>query len=233
MQHNYHANGANTLGTFTPDNLIAAGCFDFVTEGITLKSGLNYVRGTVLEETVFGTAASAAKSGGNTGTGTLTLDATTPTLFGATPGVYTVRCITAATNGGQFLVNTPSGTSLGTFSLPGTAGGSATFSNQIKFALADGGTDFAVGDGFDITVTAVAPGAQKYQRVTADIRARAVLLEDVDATSADKASVAAFTGTFNKPALTIGGTANINGVQRTLEARNIYLRDTIAQVTAD
>jgi len=232
MQHNYHASGANTLGTFTPDNLIAPGC-DMVTEGITLKSGANFVRGTVLEETVFGTAASAAKSGGNTGNGTLTLDATTPTLFGAASGVYTVRCITAAANGGTFLVNTPSGTSLGTFALPGTAGGSATFSNQIKFTLADAATDFVVGDGFDITVTAAAQSAQKYQKVTADNRARLVLLEDVDATTGDKASVAAATGFFNKPALTIGSTATLNGVQRTLEARNIYLRDTIGVVTAD
>lgn len=233
MQHNYHPNGVNTLGTFTPDNLIAGTCFDMVSEGITLKSGANYVRGTVLEETVFGTATSAAKSGGNTGNGTLVLDATTPTLFGAAPGVYTVRCIAAATNGGNFLVNAPNGTSLGTFALPGTAGGSVTFSNQIKFALTDAATDFAVGDGFDITVTAVAPSAQKYQKVTTDIRARLILLEDVDATSADKASVAAVTGSFNKPALTIGSTATMNGVQRTLEARNIYLRDTVPVVTAD
>lgn len=226
MQHNYHPNGVNTLGTFTPDNLIAPGC-DMVTEGITLKSGANYVRGTVLEETVFGTAASAAKTGGNTGNGTLTLDATTPTLYGAVPGVYTVRLIAAAANSGTFRVTGPSGNVLGDVTV------GQTFSNQIKFATADGATDFVVGDGFDITVTAAAASAQKYQKVTADIRARVVLLEDVDATSADKASVAAVTGFFNKSALTIGATATLNGVQRTLEARNIYLRDTIAQVFAD
>ena len=227
MQHNYHPAGATTIGTFTPDNLIAAGCFDMVTEGITLKAGANYVRGTVLEETVFGTAASAVKSGGNTGNGTLTLDATTPTLFGALPGVYTVRLIAAATNAGTFRVTAPNGVVLGDVTV------GQTFSNHIKFATTDGATDFAVGDGFDITVTAVAPSAQKYQKVTADIRARLVLLEDVDATSTDRASVAAATGTFNRPALTIGATATLNGVQRTLEARNIYLRNTVPVVTAD
>ena len=43
-----------------------------------------------------GAASVAAKSGGNTGTGTLTMDATTPILAFAIAGVYAVRCIEAA-----------------------------------------------------------------------------------------------------------------------------------------
>jgi hypothetical protein len=226
MQHNYHPDGVNTLGTFTPDNLIAPG-FHMVTEGITLKSGANYVRGTVLEETVFGTATRAAKTGGNTGNGTLTLDATTPVLSGAEPGVYQVRLITAAANGGTFRVTAPNGVVLGDVAV------GATFSNRVKFATADGSTDFIVGDGFDITVAAATAATQKYQRVTSDAGAKLVLLEDVDATSADKAAVAAVTGAFNKPALTIGSTATIAGVERTLARLNIYLRDTVSVVTAD
>lgn len=227
MQHNYHAAGVSTLGTFTPDNLIAPGPIPMNTEGIVLKSGANYVRGTVLEETVFGTATRAAKAGGNTGNGTLTLDATTPTLFGAEPGVYQVRLIAAAANGGTFRVTAPNGVVLGDVAV------GSTFSNRVKFATADGSTDFIVGDGFDITVTATAAGAQKYQRVTDDSRAKMVLLEDVDATSADKASVAAVTGNFNKSALNIGSTATLAGVERHLARLNIYLRDTVAIVTAD
>lgn len=92
------------------------------------------------------TGTSAAKSGGNTGTGALTMDATTPVLSGAVDGVYTVRCITAATDSGTFRVTAPNGTVLGDVAV------GATFANQVKFAIADGGTDFIVGDGFDITV---------------------------------------------------------------------------------
>lgn len=227
MQHNYHPAGSTMLGAFTPDNLIAPGQIDMVTTPVTLKSGASYVRGTVLEETVFGTAASAAKTGGNTGNGALTLDATTPVLFGAQAGVYTVRAIATAANAGTLRVTAPDGAVLGDVTV------GQTFTNRIKFATADGSTDFIVGDGFDITVTAPTEAAQKFQKVTADARAKLVLLEDVDATSADKQAVAAVTGHFNKPALTLGSTATLNGVQRTLERLNIYLHGTVPAVTAD
>ena len=49
MQHNYHPAGINTLGTFTPDNLIAGG-FPAVNKSIQLKHGVNYARGVILQE---------------------------------------------------------------------------------------------------------------------------------------------------------------------------------------
>lgn len=91
---------------------------------------------------------SAIKPGGNTGNGTLTMDATTNTLVGVQVGVYTVRLTTAAVNGGTFTVTDPAGTVLGTVVV------GATFSNQIKFSTSDGAADFVVGDGFNITVNA-------------------------------------------------------------------------------
>jgi hypothetical protein len=226
MQHNYRPAGVTTLGTFTPDNLLAGG-FPTVSKQAKLKSGANYVRGTVLEETVFGTATSAAKTGGNTGNGTLTVDATTPVLYGGLPGVYTVRCITAASNAGTLRVTAPTGEVLGDVAVGGT------FANRIKFATSDGSTDFSVGDGFDITVVAAADSAQKYQKVTADDRAVYILLEDVDATSEDKLAMVGGTGEYNKTALTIGSTATLAGVGKTLEKLNIYLRDTVPVITAD
>lgn len=98
-------------------------------------------------------ATSAAKAGGNTGNGTLTLDVTTPVLANAEVGVYTVRCIEAVTNGGKFEVKNPTGRSLGMAIIVAGAGGTYTFSDQIKFVVQDGATDFIVGDGFDVTVT--------------------------------------------------------------------------------
>lgn len=98
--------------------------------------------GTVLGEITLGSAAAAAKAG-NTGTGTCTMDATTPVLQGAKDGVYTVR-FTAATT---FTVEDPDGNVIGT-GVNGTA-----FADDIKFVTAAGGTAFIAGDGFDITVS--------------------------------------------------------------------------------
>jgi hypothetical protein len=122
----------------------------FSRDQITLKSNGSTVvtlqSGTVLGKIKAGTATSAAKSGGNTGNGTLTVDVSTPVVSGAQNGVYTVRLIAAAANAGTFRVTDPSGNVLG------DVGVGSTFTDQIKFATADGATDFVVGDGFDITV---------------------------------------------------------------------------------
>lgn len=226
MQHNYRPAGVNNLGAFTPDNLLAGG-FPTISKAVTLKAGANFLRGTVLEETVFGTATSAAKTGGNTGNGTLTVDATTPVLYGGQPGIYTVRCIAAEANAGTLRVTSPTGEVLGDVAV------GSTFANRIKFATADGATDFIVGDGFDITVVGATEATQKYQKVTADDRAVYVLLEDVDATSEDKLGMVGGTGEYNRTALVIGSTATLAGVSKTLEKLNIYLRATVPVITAD
>lgn len=109
-------------------------------------------------------AASAAKAGGNTGDGTFVLDAEAPLRADAKPGVYKLRCIAAATNSGTFRLYHPDGSVLVDVTITGGAGGTAAVDNQIKGVITDGGTDFAAGDGFDITVAdageyvAYAPG---------------------------------------------------------------------------
>lgn len=160
---------------------------------VVIESGQGVLQaGTVLGQRVAGAASSAVKaSGANTGNGALTLDATTPVLANATPGVYTVRCTVAGTNAATFRVSDPKGTVLGDTSFNGS-GASASFADRIKFAIADGATDFIVGDGFDITVAA---GSGKYIACPntandgSDV-ACAVLFGKVDATSADKVAVA-------------------------------------------
>jgi hypothetical protein len=97
-------------------------------------------------------ASSAAKAGGNTGTGTFVLDPTTPVLAGAKIGVYTLRCIASATNGGTFRLEDPDGFVLTEVTISGGAGGTAAVNEQIKGTLTDADPDFIVGDGFDITV---------------------------------------------------------------------------------
>lgn len=129
----------------------------FSRDQITLKSNgatiATLQSGTVLGKIPGGTATATAKTGGNTGNGTITVDATTPVLAGVKGGTYTVRLIAAATNSGTFRVTDPHGFVLGDVTV------GATFADQIKFATTDGATDFIVGDGFDIVV---APGASKW-----------------------------------------------------------------------
>lgn len=82
---------------------------------------------------------------GNTGNGVMTL-ATPAYANPVAPGEWTVRCKTAATNGGTFDVIDPDGAYVGT----ATVG--VAYTGKIKFTIADGSTDFVVGDEFAVTV---------------------------------------------------------------------------------
>lgn len=61
-------------------------------------------------------------------------------------GRYILTCTAAAANGGTFSVQTPDGREIG----PVAVG--AAFNKEIKFTIADGSTDFAVGDTFSVDV---------------------------------------------------------------------------------
>lgn len=94
-------------------------------------------------------AVAAAKSGGNTGNGTISA---VTTNLASKPGVYQVR-FTAAT---VFSVVDPDG-----FTIRGGTTGVA-YADDVGFTITAGGTPFVAGDGFDITVTqgnAPLPGA--------------------------------------------------------------------------
>lgn len=211
----------NTVETFTPDNLFGGSDIPAMTKVVTLVSGAgDLARGTVLGKITKGSATAAAKSGGNAAnTGALTMDATTPVLAGAKVGVYTVRCITAATNGGTFRVTDPEGFVLGDVAV------GATFANDIKFAIADGTQDFIVGEGFDITVAA---GSGYYKTVnSANVDgsnvAECILAADTNATSAAVAALVYVTGQFNTEALTFGGSDDAADHRDALHLRGIIL----------
>lgn len=74
-------------------------------------------------------------------------------------GDYTVTCFEAAADGGKFNVEDPSGKNIGT----ATVG--AAFNKEIKFTIADGATDFVVGDTFTVSVAA---DAEDYQYAAYD-----------------------------------------------------------------
>lgn len=88
----------------------------------------------------------AAPKAGNVGNGVLTV-ANPGLSAGTDPGVFTVMIIEPATNGGAFDVEGPDGVNVG----HGTIG--VAFDGPVKFTLADGSTDFAAGDTFDVTVS--------------------------------------------------------------------------------
>ncbi len=121
-----------------------------VSRVIAQDAGAIIPEGAVLGEISLGTPTSAAKSGGNTGNGTLT---TLTLVEGARVGVYAVRVIEVAANVARFQVMAPDGNQIGTGIVAGAAG-TFVFENEIRFTLTDGGTDFIVGDGFDVTVPA-------------------------------------------------------------------------------
>ncbi len=147
----------------------------------TLLAGAAYVAGSVLGQVTIASTATVTP-GTNTGGGTLTMDATTPILPGAKVGSYVVTCIGAASNSGTFRVEDPDGNVLGDVAV------GATFADDIKFVIADVGTDFIVGDKFTVAVATGSGKWRLYNPANTDGSQvpRAVLFDNVDATAADQ-----------------------------------------------
>lgn len=85
---------------------------------------------------------------GNTGNGACTADGT-PFTAGGRNGVYRATCIVTAANGGRFLVTRPDG------SVVGLANVGTLFNNEVRFTIADGAVDFALGDAFTLTAAGI------------------------------------------------------------------------------
>jgi len=120
-------------------------------------TGGDYGDGTVLGRILRGAATSAAKAGGNTGDGAM---GAVTAGAAAQVGVYQLRIVAAAANGGTFHVFDPQGDLVGEGSV-----GVAFAGGGLSFTLADGAADFVVGDGFDITVAA---GSKKLTQLDLD-----------------------------------------------------------------
>jgi hypothetical protein len=152
---------------------------NYVRDTVTIPNGTAAMPiGTVLGLGVQGASSSATKGGGNTGTGTLTLDATTPELANVKPGVYTVTILAT----GRFQVIDPTGVDLGEMEFG--SGATVTWADRIKFALADTSTHFVAGDGFTVTIAAGSAKASPLSLTAVDGTqvAYGVLLTPVPAT---------------------------------------------------
>jgi len=126
-------------------------CRDVVT--VYEAGAKTYPIGTVLGRTFVSTSVTAT-AGTNTGNGAI---GTVTATGKAQRGTYTIRIIEAATNAGNFTVSDPSGAVIGN----GTV--AVAYSNQLGFTLADGATDFVVGDSWTVEVV----GDYKYKQVEA------------------------------------------------------------------
>jgi hypothetical protein len=216
--------------SFVPENLFIPG-FTVLTKPVTIAHGAVIAKNTVLGKITKGAATKAAKTGGNTGDGTLVLDATTPILAGAKPGVYTVRIIRAAVAAvattppvgamkGIAELKDPDGVVLKVFDLPTTPG--ITIGNGVKFVMVEGSTPFALGDGFDITIAV--PSTEVYNAYDKDNvdgteTADLILAEAIDATEEATVGTAYRTGHFNEAALVgIDAAAKV-----TLEKKGIFV----------
>lgn len=216
---------------YVPDQLIA-GDAKLVTTNVTLKSGQGVVkRGTVLGVVTIGAATSAAKGGGNTGTGTFVLDVTTPVLINAIPGIYTLRNILVAANSGTFRLTDPKGVVLGDYVITGGAGGSVLVNDRIKGVITDGGVDFILGDGFDVTLAAGNGKAIVSVATAVDGTGVPVgiLVDDTD-TTADAIAGMYQTGEFNGNAITYDASWTLATITAALRIYNIFVKPSLQAI---
>lgn len=150
-------------------------------ETVTVLSGQNLKPGHVLGKVTVG-AATGTAAGGNTGNGTIGTVSAGDT---AKAGVYQIICIEPATDGGTFEVEDPDGVIIGR-AVVGSA-----FAGAVNFTIGDGGTDFAAGDRFTVTVAAGSGKYKEYNPANTDgsQTAVAISLDFVDATGGDKEGV--------------------------------------------
>lgn len=150
-------------------------------ENIIITAGSGILRaGTLLAKLTAANALTPTAHGGNTGNGTVGSASVTSA---ATTGTYELEITEAAANGGAFEVTDPNGRVVGTGAV-----GVAFTGGGITFTLADGSTDFAVGDGFNLAVKAGLGEYTPYDDDGTDDGRRvasAVLYASVDATDTD------------------------------------------------
>jgi hypothetical protein len=138
-----------TEGVYSGDFLKEEFSQNFCREKKTILAGSGGVR-TLLA----GTVAAQLKTGAatelsaNTGDGTVTLGAIGPK---ALTGAYVLTCISEASNGGVFEVETPDGLQLATNVVVG--GGATNVDDHFTITIADGSADWDIDDVITVTVS--------------------------------------------------------------------------------
>lgn len=176
--------------------------------GAGVKDGVYVVRCT--GGTAAGTAAEQA--GGNTGDGGITM-ASPSAESDAKLGIWRLICVDAEADGGTFTLEDPDGITVAAVSV-----GNA-YAGDVKFTIADGATDYEVGDAFDITVVAAVPANGGVFSVVdpdgvalADATVGVAYTGVVKFTIADGATDFAIGDGFDVTVAITAGTANANPV---------------------
>ncbi len=204
--------------SFTPDRLVAGNRSRLLARQITLLSGENCVRGEVLGKQSTATVPTTGTAdGGNTGNGTCGSVAAGGTDLMA--GTYNIRCIDTESDAGQFEVIDPQGDVVGIATVA-----VAFTSSHLNFTLADGSTDFAIGDLFTVAVATV----EKYKASAAAATDGTqvpdlILAEDTDASAADVVTIAYERGDFDENELTLGSGHTLATVREGLRSKGITL----------
>lgn len=207
----------STTSTVSRDNLLA-GDYPIIQGTVTVAASQTAARGAVVGKVTI--AAGTAAAGSNTGDGAISgfaLAAGGPAKI----GTYVATCVEAASDSGIFEVVDPDGILIGTLKVAGTFTGGG-----ITFALADGSTDFIVGDSFNLPVEA-GSGQVKLLDITATDGSQkfyGVLLEAVTTGSGETASAAiAKTGEFLSQGLTFGGSTVVADVVDDMRNNNCFV----------
>ena len=208
-----------TSEIFTYDNLVA-GDFPIIAEEITVISGQNLDKGTLIGK-ITRAVGSATADAGNTGNGT----ASAVTGGDNTKiGIYTLTCVEAATNAGRFKVIDPDGERLDDLTVA-----VAYSTEHIGLTISDGSADFIVGDKFTIEVTA---GSGKYTKALAastdgseNYENMCILAKDTDASSADVVTTGWFSGEYNENKVTFGTGLTYANSKSELRKYSIYLKE--------
>lgn len=201
---------------YLPDQLIVD-AKTLVSQPIVLASG-NLKRGTVLGQQNSSPITAAAKAG-NTGNGTIgTLS------VGASPkvGVYTA----IATDATNFAVTDPEGNAVGT----ATVGSAFSTGGQINFTITAGGTAFAAGDEFDITVSDASGDYIGCVKTAVDGSQNpvAILADDADASSGPVTTGAYVMGEFNGNALTFDASWTLATLTSAARAYGIFIKSSVS-----
>lgn len=173
-------------------------------EEIVISAGSGKLEaGTLIAMITAANALTPTANGGNTGNGTI---GSVTVTSEAVSGSYTLTITAAAANAGTFELRDPAGNLLGegTVGQPFTAAG-------LTFTLADGSTDFIVGDGFTLAVLANLGEYTAYDDSGTDDGRRTaggVLYRNVDATAEDVRAAAIMRDAEVAEALLIGLDAN-------------------------
>lgn len=142
-------------------------------------------------------------------------------------GDYTITCFEAASDAGKFRVEDPQGRHVG----DATVG--VAFNKEIKFTIADGATDFVVGDRF---ILSVAANSDDFQYVAFDPTGAdgseipsAMALYPVETGAGETAQIAGIVRMATINGNTLAWPEGITAAQKSnaiqaLESRNIILR---------